>query len=133
VIEAVVQAGAFETTYRRAGRGETVLLVLADADRAVGDRLFAALSERFRTIAPVLPRELREAAELFDSWLCAFLDGLGLDQPVVVAGSAHAQALQRLAGRDPDRLGRLVLLEDADADIVDGLQLRADRVGDFPV
>lgn len=114
MIEAVVQAGAFETAYRRAGRGGTVLLVLAGEDQAIEDWLFVTLGERFRTIAPVLPREAETAASLFDAWLSALIDGLGLEQPAVVAGAAHAHALLSLAARDPERLGRLVLLHDGD-------------------
>jgi pimeloyl-ACP methyl ester carboxylesterase len=114
MIEAVVQAGAFETSYRRAGRGGTVLLIVAGADHAIGDWLFVALGERFRTIAPDLPRELETAPGLLATWLPALIDGLGLDQPAVVASAAHAHALLRLAARDPHRMGRLVLLHAAD-------------------
>lgn len=114
MIEAMVQAGAFETMYRRAGRGGTVLLVLPGEDQALGDWLFVTLGERLRTIAPVLPRELETAPSLFDAWLSALIDGLGLEQPAVVAGVVYAHALLSLAARDPERLGRLVLLHDGD-------------------
>jgi pimeloyl-ACP methyl ester carboxylesterase len=114
IIEAVVQAGAFETSYRRAGRGDTVLLILAAEDHAIRDWLFVTLGEHFRIIAPDLPPELAAAPELLGTWWPALIDGLGLDQPAVVAGAAYARALLRLAVRDPHRMGRLVLLHAAD-------------------
>ena len=114
MIEAVVQAGAFQIRYRRAGRGSTVLLVISDEDEALSVWLFAALGERFRTIAPALPPELQGGGGAFEAWLCAVSDGLGLERPGVVAGIAHARALQSLAARDPERLGRLVLLQRGD-------------------
>jgi pimeloyl-ACP methyl ester carboxylesterase len=112
MIEAVVQAGSFETAYRRAGRGGTVLLLLAGEDQELGDWLFATLGERFRTIAPDLPpADLEATPSLLGAWLCALIDGLGLEEPAVVAGLAHAHALLPFAARDPDRVGRLVLLQ----------------------
>lgn len=111
MIEAVVQAGSFETAYRRAGRGGTVLVLLAGEDQELGDWLFDRLGERFRTIAPDLPPDLEATPSLLGAWLRALIDGLGLEQPAVVGGIAHAHALLRFAARDPDRVGRLVLLQ----------------------
>lgn len=111
MIEAVVQAGSFETAYRRAGRGGTVLLLLAGEDRELADWLFDTLAERFRTIAPDLPPDLEARPTFFGAWLRALIDGLGLEQPAVVVGAAHTHALLRFAARDADRVGRLVLLQ----------------------
>jgi pimeloyl-ACP methyl ester carboxylesterase len=110
MIEAVVQAGSFETAYRRAGRGGTVLVLLAGEDAKLGGWLFNPLAERFRTIAPDLPLALTTTPGVLTAWLPALIDGLGLDQPSVVASVAHAHDIQRLAADDPDRVGRLLLL-----------------------
>lgn len=116
MIEAMVQAGPFETAYRRAGRGGTVLLLLGRQDEEQGDWLFDTLGERFRIIAPDLPPELEATPSLLGPWLRALIDGLGLEMPSVVAGLTHAHALLRFAELDPDRVGRLLLvLRDGDA------------------
>jgi pimeloyl-ACP methyl ester carboxylesterase len=120
MIEAMVQAGPFETAYRRAGRGATVLLLLAGEDQNQGDWLFGTLGERFRTIAPDLPPELEATPSLLGPWLRALIDGLGLELPAVVASLTHAHALLRFAKLDPDRVGRLLLiLRDVDENVPD--------------
>jgi pimeloyl-ACP methyl ester carboxylesterase len=117
MIEAVVQAGPFETPYRRAGTGGTVLLLMADDDPAGRDRLFDQLAGRFRTIAPELPGELAETPELMAVWLRGLIDGLGLDRPAIVAGPTYAAPLRRFAELDPDRVGRLALVREPDVEV----------------
>lgn len=135
MIEAVVQAGAFQTSYRRAGRGRTVLLVLSSEDQVLADSLFATLAEQFRTIAPATPPELQNAAWRFDAWLCSLSDGLGLERPAVVAGVGHADALTSLASRDPERLGPLVLLHHKAGSTpgIEAAQAPTGQVGRSPV
>jgi hypothetical protein len=104
MIEAVVQTGLVETSYRRAGVGEPVLILAGRTEREAGDWLFGQLAERFRTIAPVLPGE----GEL-EAWLRGLIDGLGLDRPAVVAATALGAGLLRFMALDPGRAGRIAL------------------------
>ena len=112
MIEAVVQTGAFETPYRRAGRGGPVLLLVGGGAPA-GQRLFDDLARRFRTIAPLLPPWLAGdggPGESFDEWLRGLIDGLGLQRPALVAEADHGPVLLRFAGLDPDRVERIALV-----------------------
>lgn len=106
MIEAVVQTGAFETSYRRAGTGAPVLL-LDGGDPEIGEWLFRSLAARFRVVAPAR----RDGQAGFEAWLRGLIDGLGLDQPAVVAAVADGAALLAFAAIDPLRLRRLALVE----------------------
>jgi pimeloyl-ACP methyl ester carboxylesterase len=124
MIEAVVQTGAFETSYRRAGSGVAVLLLIMEAEAEIGDWLFGQLSRRFRTIAPVLPAGSQPvsgaspngAGADLEDWLRGLIDGLGLEQPALVAGAACGARLLRFMALDPHRVGRLALVQPADPD-----------------
>lgn len=117
MIEAVVQTGEFETTYRRAGLGAPVVLLGRAEGQEPAPWLFDALARRFRAIAPVLPaaarREGAEACLVLESWLRGLIDGLGLEGPAVVADAALGPALLRFDALDPYRLDRVVLLRRA--------------------
>lgn len=118
MIEAVVQAGSFETPYRRAGCGAPVLLLAAGAGEADGEWLFEQLAGRFRVIAPALPaglgRDDGEAAETLGLWLTGLIDGLGLERAAVVDSTDHGPALLRFVALDPYRLDRLALIHGGD-------------------
>jgi pimeloyl-ACP methyl ester carboxylesterase len=106
MIEAVVQTGRVETPYRRAGVGEPVLILAGLAEGEAGEWLFGQLAQRFRTIAPVLPAEVE-----LEAWLRGLIDGLGLDQPALVASTAIGAGLLRFVALDPGRAGRLALFQ----------------------
>jgi pimeloyl-ACP methyl ester carboxylesterase len=112
MIEAVVQTGAFETAYRRAGAGRAVLL-LGVENSPHGAALFRELAARFRVIAPVLPGgdgHDGEPSDVMGRWLRGLIDGLGLERPALVADAALGPALVRFAALDPDRADRLALV-----------------------
>jgi pimeloyl-ACP methyl ester carboxylesterase len=118
MIEAVVQTGPVETSYRRAGAGPPVLLLVETAEAEAGDWLFDQLAGRFRTIAPTLPVRLDGAGmdpttdrvEL-EGWLRGLIDGLGLERPAVVAGAARGTSLLRFLALDPERVARVALVQ----------------------
>ncbi len=117
-IEAVVQAGATETHYRRAGSGPAVLLLFpGGADDPPAARLFARLALRFRVIAPRPPASVRATARFAGGdpapvadWLRDLIDGLGLVRPGLVVCHAFAPAALAFSRTDPDRAGALVAL-----------------------
>lgn len=112
MIEAVVQTGSFETTYRRAGCGCAVLL-LAGEPGEPGDWLFEQLALRFRTIAPLRPEGIHGGGyATFELWLRGLIDGLGLQRPALVAGMTDAAPLLRFAAVDPHRVDRIALVVD---------------------
>lgn len=105
-VEAVVQAGATETRYHRAGCGAPLLLLVpGGAAGALGGPLFALLSARFRVVAPVPPEDEAEV----ERWLGEVLDGLGLSRPALVAAGALAAPARAFARADPERVGRVVV------------------------
>lgn len=116
-VVAVLQTGATETSYHRAGAGRSLLLlfVRALAD-PLGAQLFEHLAARFRVIAPVLPAgvgggETPGAGRPPVSpsrWLRDLIDGLGLVRPAVVADEWFAGALLGFALMDPHRLGKVI-------------------------
>lgn len=118
MIEAVVQTGTFETSYRRAGAGSAVLLLIGATEAAGDDWLFGQLAGRFRIIAPVLPTVLHGSygphppgdGPGLEVWLRGLIDGLGLDRPALVAGAARGAGLLRFMALDPERVGRLALV-----------------------
>jgi hypothetical protein len=118
MIEAVVQTGTLETSYRRAGAGSAVLLLIGPTEAEASDWLFGQLAGRFRIIAPVLPTGLdgRAGANTagdgheLEGWLRGLIDGLGLERPAMVAGVACGASLLRFMALDPDRVGRVALV-----------------------
>lgn len=104
IIHATVQAGTIETPYRRAGHGPTILLLLGEDDDAA---LLTALSSSFRVIAPA-----PVMAEDGPAWLRDVMDGLGLTHAILVSDSRCSVDAQACAREDPDRIHRLILIED---------------------
>jgi hypothetical protein len=123
VVEAVVQAGSHETSYRRAGTGRPVVLLLrADALSPRADPLFDALAREFRVVAPTLP----DAPVLLD-WVRAVIDGLGLERPALLVDASLAGSLAGAAFSDDDRCGCFVVLHPAQPS-AGGPRMNADAV-----
>jgi hypothetical protein len=102
---AVVQVGSMETGYRRAGRGQPVLLLTTGAHHA-WDEIFTALSKEFRMIQPVEPEALAPGAVV--EWLASIIEGLGLEQPVLLVDEGSAEAAERLVQLHPGLAGAVV-------------------------
>lgn len=86
----VVRVGSAEIPYVRAGRGAPVLLFTAGTAAAIAaGALFTRLSREFRVVAPVFdacamhPGSERPGSFPFP--LRDLLEGLGMEQPLVVA------------------------------------------------
>jgi hypothetical protein len=105
MIAATVHAGAAETPYLRAGRGEPLVLLTArTAADLANDALMEALVEQFRVIVPALP-----AAPIDDAWLWGVLDCLGVQQARIlvdatVANGGAAAAVVRTIQADTEPL-----------------------------
>lgn len=103
-VEAVLQTGAIETVYHRAGRGPAVILLFAEAlADPVAARLFAGLSEHFRVIVPVLPGGVP-----FAPWLRDLIDGLGLDRPGLISEEDLADSSLRFSLEETERVAGFV-------------------------
>lgn len=109
-VEAVLQTGATETRYHRAGAGAPLLLLFTGAmTDPLGQALFDRLARRFRVIAPVIPAGVGAGAPVpIATWLRDLIDGLGLVRPSVVADEALAGALLGFSLIDPGRIDRVV-------------------------
>lgn len=97
MVEAVVQVGAVETVYLRAGRGERVAVVLA-ADAAERLRLVRRFAACYRVVAPVppVPPAGSGGAAHTAAWLHGVIDGLGLDRPTLVLEPALSLLAEQL-------------------------------------
>jgi len=109
-----------EVTVAEVGAGPPLLLLHgAGHDRRDFDGVVPVLARRFRTLAVDLPgfgdssvaapRSL-SAAKLFDV-LEELLDGLGLRDAVLLGNSVGGAMAIRLAGRHPERVRALVLVD----------------------
>lgn len=113
--EAVLFAGATETTYRRAGAGKPVLMLfpggLADPFAA---RLFEHLAAGARVFSPVQPANVgdghggQDRAPAFSAWLRDLIDGLGLVRTTIVADEPVAGAALAFAENEPERVAAVV-------------------------
>jgi hypothetical protein len=97
MVRAVVQVGATETVYIRAGRGMPLSVVLASSEPE-RYRLIARFARNGRVVAPVMPA----AAMTVEEWLRGVIDGLGLERPAVVLAPELAVLAQQLARTAPD-------------------------------
>ena len=99
------------TRYLRRGTGRPIVAL---SDDTAGDApwpvLAAALSTRHRVLLPEIPP--RAAGHGFGAWLDAFLDGVGVEAPSLVAfGARCADAVTFAAAEAGEgRLGRVVLV-----------------------
>lgn len=114
--EAVLIAGATQTTYRRAGAGKPVLLLFPGGlDEPFAALVFAHLAASVRVVAPVLPQTVRATAEpaqfelAFATWLRDLIDGLGLPQTILVADEPVACAALAFVQGEPERVRALIV------------------------
>jgi pimeloyl-ACP methyl ester carboxylesterase len=109
---ATVCEGGRETSYRRAGRGEPVVLLAAPGS-ATAVALFDALARHHRVFSPVLPhREVdgNDEHRGIAARLRGFLDALGVARTAIVADESAGAAAIALAVLEPFRVARLVLV-----------------------
>lgn len=110
MVEALVQAGAEETQYVRAGSGQPVVLLLrasSSPSAIMADPLFTRLSREFRVVAPAVPSD-RELT----CWVGDLVDGLGLDRPAIVVDAELSRATIPLAV-EADRFCCIIVLHGA--------------------
>lgn len=115
--EAVLQTGAVETTYTRAGAGKPLLLLFPRglADELAAE-LFPRLAARFRVVVPLAPAALGGPELSFSRWMRELIDGLGLEKPTLVVDEAHTGVVLGFALVDPGRVRGVVALCRDDAD-----------------
>ncbi len=101
-VRAEVRAGDRVTRYLRAGAGRVVLLLRPAPAAAEWAAAAAELAARCRVIVPDDP----EAPD-FTAWLGDFLDGLGLDEVIVLADPVLGEAAREFAALEPDRVALL--------------------------
>lgn len=115
-VRAAVLCGPVETSYRRAGVGPTVVLLL-DGARLTAERL-APLISRARVIIPDTTTLMALLPSTFDGespfvrWLRLFLEGLGVASVRIVATPAIAEELTLFVQREPEFVKRVMLLHD---------------------
>lgn len=124
VVEALVQTGAVETPYWRAGQGRCVLLLVERG--ASPPPLFLGLAASFRVTAPAPPAAFAEwvapegaqgEGDAATLWLRGVIDGLGLDRPGLVADHRFGAFVLRFEASDPDRVGRVVVIPGAASEL----------------
>jgi len=120
LVRARVVAAGTETGYLRTGSGRPILLLAGGASDEVVAALLAALRPRGRIVAPELPGACGVPGSngsgrpaTFNSWLRAFLEGLGLGSVQVVADEQCASAVLDFAHEEPGRIERVLVLVDA--------------------
>jgi pimeloyl-ACP methyl ester carboxylesterase len=102
-VRCCVVAGETDTPYTRAGRGEPVVILAADAETAA--RLLTELPRRFQAIAPD-PRVHKD----FSAWLRGFLEALGLPSASLIVDSAFAPDAIYFTLHEPDRVKRVAFI-----------------------
>jgi pimeloyl-ACP methyl ester carboxylesterase len=107
VSSASVQIGPREIRYLRRGSGAPLLLLVT---RLPGKEALAALAELFRVVVPEFPPPEALRGEALTRWVCDLIDGLGLEQVVVLADEGTAVELKDSAAFDPDRVSRIIAL-----------------------
>lgn len=113
-VHAVVRAGEVETSYLRVGRGAPVLVL----DERGGDQLTSPLATADARWAIILPDRTTIAALAapghgigtpFAHWLDGFLQGLGIEEVLVVAPAYLAGELRAFAAEWRGRLRGVLL------------------------
>lgn len=116
---ASVMVGAVETSYRRAGRGPTVLILTGAPPFPSTDAAsLRPLVERARVIVPehvtvtALAMAVAESETPFGRWLDGFLEGIGVHEVNLVAPETYAPEVQRFATRHPGVVSQCHLVGD---------------------
>jgi len=93
--------------YRRAGAGRPIVVLRgADVADALWPELDAELVSRFRVLTPELPADCSDVA----AWVADFLEGVGVDRAVVLAGEPCCLSALELALLGADQVERLILV-----------------------
>jgi hypothetical protein len=117
-----VVVGAIETSYRRAGRGPTVVVLTGgSAFPPTGDEALRPLTDRVRVVVPdhttisalAVSPSVEETP--FGHWLRGFLEGIGADDVRVIAPVHFAGELQRFTARHAGVVRRCILLAERPA------------------
>jgi pimeloyl-ACP methyl ester carboxylesterase len=118
-----VQAGPYRLHYLEHGAGPPLVLVHGLGSNATMEwgRLVAPLGRRFHVYAPDLPgfgrsdrpRDADYSIPMQVGALRSFLDAVGVKRTRLVGISMGGWIAARLAGEDPDRVERLVLVDAA--------------------
>ncbi|MHB1297119.1 MAG: alpha/beta fold hydrolase [Gemmatimonadaceae bacterium] len=121
--QGAVLVGDVETTYRRMGAGEPVVVLGFQVDD--GGRLesgLEALAARYRVIVPgkmgiaALAGSRREGVVPFAAWLRGFLEGLGIGHAGVVVTPGMAVDVRSYAAAFPGQLTKVVVTDSTEPD-----------------
>jgi len=108
---AEVRVGELVTRYVRRGSGPSVVLAGTDTEASpLWAALVESLAPRYRLILPKCPPNGVDAT----AWLKGFIEGIGLESCVLVAGEPAAAAALELASGDELIVRKLVLLGNGD-------------------
>jgi hypothetical protein len=110
-IRALVDDGATETWYLRAGTGAPVLVLAADP--TLRESLMRALAGQARVTAPEPPPRAKVE---FSAWLRGFLDGLGVVPAAIVADDTFAPPARDFALLEGDGAAPRVVAVDGAQD-----------------
>jgi hypothetical protein len=105
---AIVCADGVETPYLRAGRGDVVVLLMAEYDGPCALELIELLSAKLLVITPRVPALEVEGA--FGSWLSNVLDGLGIAQVSVAAEASFIADVLQFVAAEEVRVQRFAFL-----------------------
>jgi len=104
---AEVRVGEHVTRYVRRGSGPSVVLLGADAEaNPLWAPLLESIAATHRVIIPQLPPDGVDQS----TWLREFIEGLGLSEVVLIAGSSLCEAALDLAAVDDFTVRKLILL-----------------------
>lgn len=119
---AVVDAGRFNIHYLEYGSGPTVILLHgAGAGSAIWFRQIAALSKRYRVIAPdnpvfglsTQPQHRVTVEDITTGYLLPFMDALGIESASLAGLSLGGFLASLTAAHYPERVEDLVLIDSA--------------------
>jgi len=108
--QAWAHCGTREIAYTREGNGATlVLLTTASLAELIGGPA-DELARSFRLIRPELEGLAVDQPAVCATCLRDFMDALGIERAVVIADPQHANAAQRLAELEPERVPRVIVV-----------------------
>jgi pimeloyl-ACP methyl ester carboxylesterase len=117
-----IDAGGIATHYHDAGAGDPVLLLHGSGPGvsawANWQHNIAALAERYRVIAPDIvgfgyterPADVYYSLDTWVEHIWAFLDALGIEKTSLVGNSLGGRIGLAMAGQQPGRLEKMVLM-----------------------